>query len=112
MRPNIWCDVCPTCLTLLVSPDSAVGGLGRARGVSVRGVLFSFFGQISQVYFRTYRYIVSALDGMHSSAVLSLFVFFFVKSKLELVGVTRETSRHRHRRHPSRWALAQTEIVV
>ena len=36
-----------------------------------------------------------ALDGMHSSAVLSLFrLFFFVKSQLELVGVTRETSRH------------------
>ena len=37
--------------------------------------------------------IVIALDGMHSSAVLSLFCLFFVKSQLELVGVTRETSR-------------------
>ena len=26
--------------------------------------------------------------------------FFFVKSQLELMGATRETSRHRHRRHP------------
>ena len=42
-----------------------------------------------------------------------VFVFFFLeKSQLELVGVTRETSRHRHRRHPSRWVLAQTEVVV
>ena len=33
--------------------------------------------------------IVLALDGMHSSAVLSLFgPFFLVKSQLELVGVT------------------------
>ena len=40
------------------------------------------------------------------------FVFFFVKSQLELVGVTRETSRHQYRRHPSRWVLAQTEILL
>ena len=35
--------------------------------------------------------------------------FFFVKSQLELVRVTRETSRNRHRRYPSRQGLAQTE---
>ena len=54
-----------------------------------------------------------ALDVMHSRAVL-IFVclFFFVKSQLELVGVTRDISRPRHRRHPSRCRLAQTESVV
>ena len=51
---------------------------------------------------------VIALDEMHSSAVLSLLVFFFVKSQLELVRVWRDTSRHRHRRHPSRRGLALT----
>ena len=34
-----------TCLTLLVSPDCARGGLGRARVVSQQAVLFLFFGQ-------------------------------------------------------------------
>ena len=38
--------------------------------------------------------IVIALDEIHSSAVLSLLVSFFVKSQLELVRVWRETSRH------------------
>ena len=53
--------------------------------------------------------IVFALDEMHSSAVLSLFGFFFVKLQLELVRVTRETSRHRHRLNPSRRDLAQID---
>ena len=38
---------------------------------------------------------VIAFEEMHSSAVLSWLVFIFVKSRLELVRVTRETSRHR-----------------
>ena len=42
MRSTIRCGVCSTCLTVLVSPDSAGGGLSRARVVvSWRGVLFS-----------------------------------------------------------------------
>ena len=45
MRSTIWCVVCSACLTLLASPDSAGGGLGRARVVSRRRMLFSFFGQ-------------------------------------------------------------------
>ena len=40
---DLRCAVCSLCLTLLASPDSAGGGLGRARVVSLRGVLFSFF---------------------------------------------------------------------
>ena len=36
-----------------------------------------------------------ALDEMHSSAVLSLLMFFFVESQVELVRVTSEASRHR-----------------
>ena len=43
MRSIIRCAVCSSCLTLLASPDSAGGGLGRARVVSQRSVLFSFF---------------------------------------------------------------------
>ena len=43
MRSTCLCAVCPSCLTLLASPDSTGGGLGRARVVSRRGVLFSFF---------------------------------------------------------------------
>ena len=35
-----------------------------------------------------------------------------MKSQLELVRVSRETSRHRHRRHPSRRSLAQTERLL
>ena len=33
-------------------------------------------------------------------------LFLFVKSRLELVRVTREISQNRHRRHPSRRGLA------
>ena len=40
------CAVWSSCLTLLVPPDSAGGGLGRARVVSPRLVLFSFFASI------------------------------------------------------------------
>ena len=53
--------------------------------------------------------IVIALDEMRLSVVLSLLVFFLVTSQLELVRVSRETSPHRHRRHPSRRDLAQAE---
>ena len=55
--------------------------------------------------------VVIALDEMHSSAVFSLPAFLFVTSQLvlELGRVARETSWHRHRRHPSRRGLAQTE---
>ena len=56
-----------------------------------------------------YHVIVIALDDMHSSAVLRLIGFICVKLQLELVKVTRETSRHRHRRHPSRRGLAQID---
>ena len=45
---NICCGVCSMCLTLLISPDSAGGGLGRVRVVPLRGVLFLFFGQNTQ----------------------------------------------------------------
>ena len=41
MRSTIRCAVCSMCLTLLVSPDW--GCIGRARVVSLPGVLFSFF---------------------------------------------------------------------
>ena len=47
---------------------------------------------------------------MRSNGVLSLFCLPFVKWQLEL-GVTRETSRRRHRRHPSR-VSAHTEIPL
>ena len=60
MRSPIRCGVCSTCLTLLVSPDFAGGGLGRARVVSRRRVPFSFFCffvQLSRASIRTYRYI-------------------------------------------------------
>ena len=35
------CAVSSSCLMVFASPDSAGGGLGRARAVSLRGVLFS-----------------------------------------------------------------------
>ena len=45
------------CVTLLDSPDPAGVGVGRARVVSLRGVLFLFFvGQNIIFYIRTYRY--------------------------------------------------------
>ena len=56
--------------------------------------------------------VIIALDEMHSSAVLGVLVFFFAKSRLELVRVWRETSRHQLRRHPSRRSLAQTERLL
>ena len=37
------CGVCSMCLTLFVSPDSARGGLGRARVLSL--LLFSFWSK-------------------------------------------------------------------
>ena len=43
MRFTDRCAVCLSCLTLLASPASAGGALGRARVVTRRGVLFSFF---------------------------------------------------------------------
>ena len=42
MMSTIRCGVCWMCQTLLVSPDSAGVALGRARVVSLRGVLVSF----------------------------------------------------------------------
>ena len=45
MRSTTRCGVCLSCLTLLVSPDSAGDGLGRARVVSRRDVLFFFVFQ-------------------------------------------------------------------
>ena len=45
MSSTIRCGACSTFLTLLVSSDSAGGGPGRARVVSRRRVLFSFFSQ-------------------------------------------------------------------
>ena len=42
MRSTIRCGVCSTCLTILVSPDSAGGDLDRTRVVSLRGSLFVF----------------------------------------------------------------------
>ena len=47
MRSTIRCAVYSSCLTLLASPDSSGGGLGRARVVSRRQVLFSLFVQNS-----------------------------------------------------------------
>ena len=41
MRCTIQCAICSSWLTLLASPDSAGGDLGRARVVSRRGVMFS-----------------------------------------------------------------------
>ena len=46
MSSTVRCAVCSACLTLLASPDSAGGGLGRVRVVSLRGVLFSCFSLI------------------------------------------------------------------
>ena len=40
-----------------------------------------------------------------------MFGLFFVKLQLELVRVTRETSRHRHRRHLSRRGLAKIDCL-
>ena len=51
MRSTIRCGVCSTCLTLLVSPDSPEDSRGRARVVSLRGVLFSFFCQSITIFY-------------------------------------------------------------
>ena len=45
MRSSIRYGVCSTYLTKLVSHDSVGGDLGRARVVSLQGVLFSFVRQ-------------------------------------------------------------------
>ena len=45
MRSTSRCADCWTYLTLLAPPDPASSALGRARVVSLRGVLFSFFYQ-------------------------------------------------------------------
>ena len=57
MRSIIRCFVCSTCLTLLVSPDSAGGSLGRALVFSLRRVQFSFLIKMSQASIGTHRYI-------------------------------------------------------
>ena len=46
MRSTIQRAVCSSCHTLFAAPDSVGGGLGRARVVSRRNVLFSLFSQI------------------------------------------------------------------
>ena len=43
MRSTIRCAVCSSCLTVLASPDSAGGGIDRARVVSARCAVFIFF---------------------------------------------------------------------
>ena len=63
MRPIIRCGVCLTCLTVLVSPDSAAKGLGRARVVSPRRVLVSCF---SQNYFSDPSYLFIRIDTYQS----------------------------------------------
>ena len=45
MGSAIRCGVCSTCHTFRVLPDFAGDGLGHARVVSLRRVLFSFFRQ-------------------------------------------------------------------
>ena len=50
-----------------------------------------------------------ALDEMCSSAVPSVLVFFCEVAAVGVGESTRETSRDRQRRHPSRRGLAQTE---
>ena len=45
MGSSSRCAVISSYLTLLASPDSAGGGLGLPRVVSLGGVLFSFFGE-------------------------------------------------------------------
>ena len=57
MRCTVQYGVCLAYLTVLVSPDPAGGCPGRARVVSRRRVLFSFFVKVSQPFIRTYRYI-------------------------------------------------------
>ena len=69
MRSTIRCGVCSTCLTLLVSSDSAGGGLGRARVVSLRGVLFSFFGKNIPT---SYLYVYSQI---HTGTCINLIYF-------------------------------------
>ena len=49
------------------------------------------------------------LPSMKFERCLRFACIFFMKSQLELVRVTRKTSRHRHGRHPSRRGSAQTE---
>ena len=56
-RSTIRCGVRWMCLTLLVSFDSVGVSLGRARVVSLRGVLFSFLVKISKFSIRTYGFI-------------------------------------------------------
>ena len=46
MRSTTRYGVCSTFPTLFVSPDSAGGGLGRARVVSLAGCCFRFFVKI------------------------------------------------------------------
>ena len=56
MTSTIRCAVCSPCLTLLASPDSAGGGLGRACVVFLRGVLFSLVVKITVPISRVYMY--------------------------------------------------------
>ena len=46
MRSTSRCADCWTCLTLLAPPDPVSSAVGRARVVSLRGVLFPVFYQI------------------------------------------------------------------
>ena len=70
-----------------------------------------YHGNVFIKYWQSTFSAIIALDEMYSSATLSSLVFYFAMSQFELVRVSRETSRHRHRRHPSRWDLAQSECL-
>ena len=53
------------CLAFLVSHDSAGGGLGQARVVLLRGVLFSLFRQNIQIVY-SYVYINGYSSNMYA----------------------------------------------
>ena len=135
MRSTIRCVVCSTCLTLLVSPDSA-----GARVVSRRLVLFSFFSQNyrsnpSYISIRTYRYLsiwhlwcknpsgwtasfhfMGTLDGGSIPRSLCLFSLWFIRRMFlcggsALAAMTAASSGslkdlHCHRHCRSAWPFA------
>ena len=82
MRSTILCGVCSTCLTLLVSPDSAGGGLGRARVVFRRRVLFVFWSKYPKrlfvyVYNRAIgRSLTLQTQGLWFEVRMALFFFW------------------------------------
>ena len=71
-RSTSRCAVSCSCLTLLTSPDSASGGLGRARGVSHGTCFTRVFSRISCLLSQARIFVLTALRALPSTSLYEM----------------------------------------